>query len=720
MRPLLRLSVLAMAVAIAGSSSAADSWFRLNVGPIDFTTGTTPDPEEELPPDPGENGGDQPVISASGGMFRALSAISIPVLVDSGSGGYVLQDDHPDLDVVALGADGQFALEGALLSSGTVLLTATDMLSIPSEPVELTLNVYDPLVARGPASLGTIRVGSSVGFDLSTHGAVGGISWEMLGIAGLTVNATGHVTGTPSSGSYNISARATDAFDGAKDVTDAFSLMVQPDLAATIANIVTSEGASIAAMPVVVGKIGDLAWDLADSSNALPPGVMFDPTSGQIHGQASTSASGLRLALVDSFDNQEAVTNPFSITIAADTTPDAFLIESIVDAEPRWSVTSAMVTPAGYEEAVPVVLGSGTEISIDNGMWKSSATISPGQSFQLRTTAPDQGQTLSTTIRVGDANPVTWSITTWTETVRTISAPTSTADVQALFGATWTNGSIRKRLHIPGGVTVSSTDSTIAALPINSALAGSLIIENSGVIAGAGGDGGVAGSINGKDGGAGISLAVSGVKIINKGTIAAGGGGGGMGGKGANGYKTTTVREPASGEQYLYTTTGSTGNYNWHVFGGSASSTGISVMWNGTFVGSGANASATSVTIGSYTYYRGTFKTTISTGSKYAIYRTSSQGQSVTGGTGGNGGKGATYPNAGTTGSSGQVSPGSGAGSGGRGGNGGSYGEAGETGNTGGTGTNGSPATGYAGGAPGHAINGTPSGDSVMGTGFGL
>lgn len=722
MRRLLGVSILVLGAALGGSALAADAWFRLNIGPIGFTGTASPgDPEEGLPPDHGENSGDQPVISAAGGMFRALSPISIPVLVESGSGGYVLQDDHPDLDVVATGADGQFALEGTLVSSGTVLLTAFDMLAIPAEPVELMLSVYDPLVAHGPASLGTVRVGTPVAFDLAVDGAAGSISWEILGIAGLSADATGHVTGVAAAGTYSITAKATDAFDDAQDVTDPFALTVQPDLSAQMANIAASEGSAVAVTPTVVGRIGDLSWELAGDSNPLPSGLSLDEASGQIHGEVSTPASGLRLAAIDSFDGQEAVTNPFSITIATDSTPDPFVLTAVLDAEPVWSVTSVAVTPSGYEDTISIVPGSGTEVSIDGGAWTSSASISPGQSFRLRTTAPDQGQTLLTTVKVGDAEPVTWSVTSWTEVVRDISASTSAADPQSLFGSAWTNASTRKRLRIAGGVTVSSTTTTTAALPINGALAGSLIIENNGIIAGAGGDGGVAGSVYGKDGGNAISLAVSGVKIINKGTIAGGGGGGGMGGKGANGYKTATVREPASGENYVYSPSTTTGSYQWHVFGGTATSTGIMIYWNGsTQVASSASASATSVTIGSYTYYRGAFKTTISTGSKYAVYRTSSQGQSVTGGAGGNGGKGGTYPGDGATGGSGQASPGSGAGAGGKGGNGGSAGESGKTGSTGATGTNGSPVAGYAGGTSGYAISGSPAADSVLGTTIGL
>ena len=718
MRHVIGLSILSLTLASTTTVQAAE-WFRMNMSPLVFFGSSTGgggdngDGESELPPDHGENSGERPVISASGGAFRALAPISIPVLVDTGSGGYVLEDDHTDLEVVAGDVDGQFVLEGALMSSATVRLTATDRLYIPSEPLDLQIDIVDMLAITGPSDLGIIRAGTPVSFDTTINGAIGSIDWTLSGAAALGIDQAGHVSGTPVAGTFSIVAHATDDFDHATAETSPIPLVVQPDLAIAMNNISASAGKAFAATPTVTGKIGSLSWELADGSTALPEGVTLDQVTGTISGQVEEETTGLRLAATDAFDGQEALSTAFAISVVADMVPDPFTIASLVGVEPQWEAISASVSPVGFDGAVPIVPATGTQVSVDGGPWASSSTISEGQSFRLKVTAPAQDQTLTTHVTVGSGAPSQWSVSTWTEIVRTISASTSAADPQALFGNTWNNPAIRKRLVVPGGVTVSSTTATTAALPINSALAGSLIIENRGVIAGAGGDGGVSGSVNGKDGGNAISLSVTGVKIINNGTIAGGGGGGGMGGKGANGYKTATVREPASGENYVLS------SYEWHAFGGVATSTGIAISWNGGYnVAPSASASATSVTIGSYTYYRGAFKTTISTGSKYAVYRTSSQGQSVTGGTGGDGGKGGTYPGAGAAGSSGQASPGSGAGAGGKGGNGGAAGQTGGTGSTGATGTNGNPVAGYAGGAPGAAILGIPSADSVLGTAY--
>lgn len=727
MRRLIGVSVLSLVLAMAASVHA-DDWFRLNLSsPIFFAGGGESGGPPEGGGPPSEGGGvivGAPEIIVQGGMFRALAPISIPVLVDNGSGGYILEDDHPDFEVVATGIDGEFTLEGVLMSSTTVRLTATDILDAASEPVDLPISIYDPLVAFGPSSLGTIRVGSPVAFNLSTEGGIGDIAWEILGISGLSVDDDGMATGTPAEGTYSIRARAMDAFDEASATTEPIQLSVAPNLSVAHGNISTDQHQVFSVLPSVSGKIGDLAWSMALDSAELPPTVSLDPQTGRIHGQISTSVPGLRMNVTDSFDGQNTSTGIFSITVVADTTPDLFTVTSLANVEPRWPATSAAVTVTGFDEPVSITPGAGALVSVDSGPWLSSASISPGQSFRLQTTAPDQGQNLVSNVTIGSLAPVSWSVSSWAETVQMISSSTTAANPQALFGAAWTNSSVRKRLIINSGVTVSSTASTSAALAINNALAGSLIIENNGVIAGAGGAGGVSGDAAGKAGGTGISLAVTGVKVINNGIIAGGGGGGGLGGRGASGYRVVNVRTPASGESFYFNNTNNPGhNTAWYWLApADTSNPGHSVDWEGSGKGNNftSNANVTSFTSGGCTYYRGSQQMSFYTASKrYAVYRTCESGEAVAGGVGGGGGKGATYPGAYTAGSSGASSPGNGSGAGGKGGNGGTYGQAGATGNMGNTGTNGSPSTGVAGGAAGLAISGSPAGSSVLGTRFG-
>lgn len=524
------------------------------------------------------------------------------------------------------------------------------------------------------------------------------------------------------------SASQTGSFEPIIEVHDAdgvlvaeqrIELFIYPQLTASVpvAAFEADVGQELTIVPSVSGLIdeGDVRWGVTPSD--LPGWLSFDELSGTIEVDtgSANSVSGLVLTAVDQNDFATDDTGAFSVAVleaGPDITPDPFTIAPATNVEPRWEVTSAAITPLGYEAPTTVVVSGAAQVSVEGGDWGSTAAISPGQSFLLKTVAPDQGQTLTADVKVGPGEPATWSVTSWAETVRTISASTTSADPQALFGSLWTHPSYRKRLIIEPGATVSSTVSTKAALTINSALRGGLLIENQGVISGIGGDGGIAGSITGKDGGDALLLQSSGVKVINTGVIAGGGGGGGLGGKGANGKRTIVTRTPSSGEQYVKTT------MNWF----DAAGIGPTIFWDTATGGILVTPStATAFTHASCVYSRGTLRATEVDGSKrYAMWRECTSTNTVIGGAGGNGGKGATYPTmTGATGTPGGASPGSGAGAGGRGGNGGAPGAAGATGNTGATGTNGSPSTGADGGAGGYSIRGTPAPGSVLGTLYG-
>lgn len=67
-----------------------------------------------------------------------------------------------------------------------------------------------------------------------------------------------------------------------------------------------------------------------------------------------------------------------------DTTPDAFTIPAVTNAVLNTPITSAPVTPTGYDTAAPLTVTSGTA-SIAGGAYSASpGNISPGQSFTAR------------------------------------------------------------------------------------------------------------------------------------------------------------------------------------------------------------------------------------------------------------------------------------------------------------------------------------------------
>lgn len=281
-------------------------------------------------------------------------------------------------------------------------------------------------------------------------------------------------------------------------------------------------------------------------------------------------------------------------------------------------------------------------------------------------------------------------------------------NAQTAFGTNWT-ASVPKRLIIPTGV-------TIGPLTIPTGLASTLIVQNEGEIQGLGG------AVNSGAGGNAITASSS-FSLVNSGAVRGGGGGGGRGGTGGTGgagqFTTTEgpIYQPFVNPQYL-----------WYI-AGETSSAGLYIYWNSgapnytpvyekTNDGLNDWLATTSVTVGGYTYTRGTLFE-YNPDPIYYLYSVSRSFNTSTsggaGGTGGNGGVGRGYGQSlasgstGSAGSAGGTNAGTG-GAGGTGGTGGDWATSGATGSTGATGTSGNVGAGLtgsagsSGGAAGRAV----------------
>lgn len=229
-----------------------------------------------------------------------------------------------------------------------------------------------------------------------------------------------------------------------------------------------------------------------------------------------------------------------------------------------------------------------------------------------------------------------------------------------LFGSNWTVD-VPKELIIPSGVTLGATSTSNFALTIESNLAGTLTVKNTGSIQGAGGAAGA-------NGGDAIDVNAS-CTIINNsgGAIQAGGGGGGAGGTGGGG-SFTTVQNLGQG-----------------------------------YPNNVPNNGSCFINFGSGAYCTGGFS---SQGEDYVCNMCSRNVTTNTdGGAGGSAGVGQGYNQSATSGSAGSTG-GTNAGTGGTGGTGGSFGSAGATGATGANGNRTNGLTGTAGGSAGRYING--------------
>lgn len=263
-------------------------------------------------------------------------------------------------------------------------------------------------------------------------------------------------------------------------------------------------------------------------------------------------------------------------------------------------------------------------------------------------------------------------------------------NAQNLFSASDWSNSVPKRVIIPAGVTIGSSNSSLPAFRTGTGRGGTLEVIIEGEVQGA------SGAANSGSGGIAALIEQS-TSVILSGAVRGGGGGGGKGGSGGTGYYVATNTE---GPHY------SRFSPNWHVKYAHPSAAGGDFWWNGAFIG---NNGSNSIASGGWTYNRGASAETVYNGSSFDYYfqisRSNNYNVYTSGGTGGNGGRGQGYL-AGKHNGSGGAAGGTNAGTGGTGGNGGTWGTGGSTGATGGSGNAAGGTGGSAGGAAGAAFSG--------------
>ncbi len=289
------------------------------------------------------------------------------------------------------------------------------------------------------------------------------------------------------------------------------------------------------------------------------------------------------------------------------------------------------------------------------------------------------------------------------ELVRVMSAGGNAIALESLFTTADWSSATAKRVVLPAATERGSATLDAAVSIGPTAWGGTLTFDILGTISGKGG------TANGGNGGHAFNanrLGGQGQKVVvnNGGTVRSGGGGGGQGGQGGPGYYQT----PYTAQEGPYY---SAGGYAWNVYQSYTANqaTGQWITWAGTNVWSqNPSTGLTSVTVGPYTYYQGTFVRSYGneeyTGEHYVRRTfTAYSTTNTAGGGGGGGGRGQGYDGTSAFGAGG-VAGGSNAGVGGTGGSGGAWGTNGGTGSTGASGNNGGGAAGVAGGLAGTAF----------------
>lgn len=193
--------------------------------------------------------------------------------------------------------------------------------------------------------------------------------------------------------------------------------------------------------------------------------------SGAYTGTTGTITNGqtVKVKVMTSASNSTAVTTTLTIggvtgsfsvtTIAADATPDAFVLPPVTDVQPNSVNTSAVVTVAGINVAVPISVVGG-EYSINGGTYTSAAgTVSTAQTVTVRTAAAAALSTAKDAVLTIGGVSATYTVTTIADTVAPTAQIMFPPPVSLSSGATLKiRGTSSDALSTISSVTVAGVD----------------------------------------------------------------------------------------------------------------------------------------------------------------------------------------------------------------------------------------------------------------------
>lgn len=252
--------------------------------------------------------------------------------------------------------------------------------SVTNTPYTFTLNVAaaGSTLAFTPAS-GTLpdaETGSSYSQSFSVTGGTAPYSWSAAGLpAGLTVNASGALTGTPiSPGSYSFSVTVTDALSAS--VTQNYTLQInQPVPVANTVNATIATGSTSNVVPVSISS-----------------GVATSLSIASLPSHGSASVSGLTLLYTPQSGYIGTDTFTYTASNASGTSSPA-TVNILV------SAASLTISPT-----------SGTTLSTatQGEVWSTTVALSGGQRpYRYAATGLPQGLTINSATGVISGTPTT-------------------------------------------------------------------------------------------------------------------------------------------------------------------------------------------------------------------------------------------------------------------------------------------------------------------------
>jgi large repetitive protein len=219
------------------------------------------------------------------------------------------------------------AITGTPTAAGTVNLTfqAADS-SSPQQTAKATLSIaVNPALNITTTALPNGSRGGSYSATLQSSGGLGAISWSVIGAlpAGLNLNSTGEITGTPTTaGTTSITFQAADSSSPEQTAKATLSLtIVQLTITtASLLNPMVGEAYNQTLQYEDNGGTLPVTWSLA--SGTLPTGFNLDPSSGAITGTATAGEVGtttFTVQVTDSSAPPQTAMQALSLTITTAT-----------------------------------------------------------------------------------------------------------------------------------------------------------------------------------------------------------------------------------------------------------------------------------------------------------------------------------------------------------------------------------------------------------------
>ncbi len=355
------------------------------------------------------------------------------------------------------------AITGTPTAAGTSQFTIQVNAGTDSATKDYSITIADPPlnITSGPLPNGT--VGTAYNQALSASGGSGGYTWSLMTgslPAGLTLSATGTISGTPTTaGSSNFTVRVTDSSQGTANKPLSIMVAAPPPLTITTTSLPNGTfGTAYSQALTATGGTGGYTWSV--TSGSLPAGLSLS-AGGTIAG--TPSAAGTANFTVQVKDSSQTTANkPLSITVSA----------------PPLTITTASL-PSGtvgtaYSQALAASGGTaGYTWSVTSGSLPAGLSLSAGGTIAG---TPSAAGTANFTVQVKDSSqttsskPLSITVSAPPLTITTGSLPSATVGTaysQSLAasggtgGYAWsvTSGSLPAGLSLSAGGTIAGTPS---------------------------------------------------------------------------------------------------------------------------------------------------------------------------------------------------------------------------------------------------------------------